>query len=90
MPEEKKTVGGWLMHGIRMSWQTETMVFCDCLNDVLVEMLHDGVQMDAVLEHLLSMADQFIEVAQAFKKEFGSQAPVQALATEEAQHDGSA
>ncbi len=63
-------VGEWLQDKIKMSGQSEYAAFADCLSDTLIEMDTDGKTKDEIDEHLLSMADNFIEVAQAFKKEF--------------------
>lgn len=61
----------WLSDGVEYSGQTETITFCECLQDILKGMRKEGCSEEEIREHLLAVADQFIDVATVFKKEFG-------------------
>lgn len=68
---EKPTLREWLRNGIEMSGSAETIEFCELLMGMAAWMVEEGEDEEAILEHMVAMADEFIDVAQAFKKAFG-------------------
>ena len=68
----KPNIEQWLFDGAEYSGQTEIATFCECLQDILEGMRKEGCHAENdIREHLLAVADQFIDVATVFKTEFG-------------------
>lgn len=60
----------WLYRGEELSGETENRVFCEALREMMEQMRKEGEDEEAIRKLLLSMADEFIGVAQSFKMEF--------------------
>ena len=70
MDKKPANLQEWLRNGVEDSSQSETITFCELLLDMAAQMEQEGEDQEEIRQHMLAMAGEFIEVAQAFKNEY--------------------